>query len=94
MIKILKPIKKHLRVWHIAIIVICLWFYFSTFIAFLRTLLLTVLGLFLLYQILTKIFNAKKSDYHSFSKKIYEGKKGGRYTIEYSKDGTPFRRYF
>ena len=88
--KILKPIKKHLRVWHIAIIVICFWFYFSTFIAFLRTLLLTVLGLFLLYQILTKIFNEKKSEL----KDIHIGKKGGRYTIEYSKDGTPCRRYF
>jgi len=92
--KILKPIKKHLRVWHIAIIVMCFWVYFATFIAFLRTLLLTVLGLFLLYQIFTKIFNAKKSDYHFLPKKIYEGKRGGRYTIEYRKDGTPYRNYF
>ena len=88
--KILKPIKKHLRVWHIAIIVMCFWVYFATFIAFLRTLLLTVLGLFFFYQIINQLFNERNPE----PKDIHKGKKGGRYTIQYSKDGTPYRKYF
>ena len=92
--KILKPIKKHLRVWHIAIIVMCFWVYFATFIAFLRTLLITVLGLFFFYQFITQLFNERNPKPKEDGDYI-RGERGGLYEIRISgKTGKPYRHYW
>ena len=95
--KILKPIKKHLRVWHIAIIVMCFWVYFATFIAFLRTLLITILGLFFFYKFLNQLFNERnpqpKKDGEDGD--YIRGERGGLYEIRISsRTGKPYRHYF
>ena len=92
--KILKPIKKHLRVWHITIIVMCFWVYFATFIAFLRTLLITVLGLFFFYQFITQLFNERNPEPKENGDYI-RGERGGLYEIRISsRTGKPYRHYF
>ena len=92
--KILKPIKKHLRVWHIAIIVMCFWVYFATFIAFLRTLLITILGLFFFYKFLNQLFNERNPEPKEDGDYI-RGERGGLYEIRISsRTGKPYRHYW